>query len=105
MRHTPTPELSSGGFVMSFVMLMLFAISVTAVTGYIIVSSEFAMSNHAKEGSEVIAVAHGGLQRYLSEQMGAVVDSAGYVIGLSSCDGPGYPAPGQHRLSLCRDTW
>lgn len=66
---------------MIFVLLMLFAISITAVTGYLVVSSEFSMSNHSKEGAGVIAVAHGGMQRFLADQGGVVGDSAIYVIG------------------------
>ena len=67
---------------MVFVLLLLFAISITAVTGYLVVSSEFSMSNHAKEGAEVIAVAHGGMQRFLADQRGVVGDSVVYPIGL-----------------------
>ena len=64
------------------VLLMLFAISISAVTGYLAVSSEFSMSNHAKEGAEVIAIAHGGMQLFLADQTGVVGDSVVYPIGL-----------------------
>jgi hypothetical protein len=41
------------------------------------------MSNHAKEGAEVVSIAHGGMQLFLAEQTGAVVgDSVVYEIGL-----------------------
>ena len=82
MRHASESETSRGGFVIFFVVLMLFAISITAVTGYLVVDSEFSMSNHAKEGAEVISVAHGGMQHFLSEQTGVVGDSIVYEIGL-----------------------
>jgi hypothetical protein len=83
MRHTSAPDSSRGGFVIFFVLLMLFAISISAVTGYLAVNSEFSMSNHAKEGAEVVSIAHGGMQLFLAEQTGAVVgDSVVYVIGL-----------------------
>ncbi len=82
MRHTSAPEPSRGGFVMFFVLLMLFAISVTGVTGYLIVNSEFSMSNHAREGAEVISIAHGGMQQFLATQHGVVGDSVVYTIGL-----------------------
>ena len=82
MRHASESETSRGGFVIFFVVLMLFAISITAVTGYLVVDSEFSMSNHAKEGAEVISVAHGGMQKFLSEQTGVVGDSVVYSIGL-----------------------
>ena len=82
MRHTSAPELSRGGFVMFFVLLMLFAISVAGVTGYLVVNSEFSMSNHAREGAEVISIAHGGMQQFLAEQIGVVGDSVVYPIGL-----------------------
>ena len=82
MRHASESETSRGGFVIFFVVLMLFAISITAVTGYLVVDSEFSMSNHAKEGAEVISVAHGGLQHFLADQTGVVGDSVVYEIGL-----------------------
>ncbi len=82
MRHASASGVSPGGFVMISVLLMLFAISIAAVTGYMAVSSEFSMSNHAKEGAEVIAVAHGGMQQFLAEQTGGVGDSVVYPIGL-----------------------
>ncbi len=66
MRHASESGTSRGGFVIFFVVLMLFAISITAVTGYLIVDSEFSLSNHAKEGAEVISVAHGGMQQFLA---------------------------------------
>ncbi len=82
MKHASAPETSRGGFVIFFVLLMLFAISITAVTGYMVVNSEFSLSNHAKEGAEVISIAHGGMQQFLAEQTGAVGDSVVYSIGL-----------------------
>ena len=82
MRHASESETSRGGFVIFFVVLMLFAISITAVTGYLVVDSEFSMSNHAKEGAEVISVAHGGMQKFLSDPMGEVGNSVVYEIGL-----------------------
>ena len=82
VRYTSASGESPGGFVMISVLLMLFAISISAVTGYLVVSSEFSMSNHAKEGAEVIAVAHGGMQQFLAEQTGGVGDSVVYPIGL-----------------------
>ena len=81
MKHASASGQSRGGFVMIFVLLMLFAISITAVTGHMVVSSEFNMSNHAKEGAGVITVAHGGMQRFLADQTGVVGDSVIYVIG------------------------
>ncbi len=82
MRHPSASGPSRGGFVFYFVLVMLFAISIAAVTGYMVVSSEFSMSNHAKEGAEVISVAHGGMQRFLADQTGGVGDSVVYSIGL-----------------------
>ena len=82
MRPASESATSRGGFVIFFVVLMLFAISITAVTGYLVVDSEFSLSNHAKEGAEVISVAHGGMQRFLADQTGGVGDSVVYEIGL-----------------------
>ena len=82
MRHASESGVSRGGFVIGFVLLMLFAISISAVTGYIAVTSEYRMSDHVKEGAEVISVGHGGMQRFLADQTGVVGDSVVYVIGL-----------------------
>ena len=82
MRQESARGSSDDGFVMMFVMLMLFVISITAFTGYLVVSSEFSMSGHAKEGAEVIAIAHGGMERFLADQNGGVGDSVIYAIGL-----------------------
>ena len=82
MKHASEPGTSRGGFVIFFVLLMMFAISITAVTGYLVVNSEFSLSNHAKEGAEVISVAHGGMQHFLADQTGVVGDSVVYEIGL-----------------------
>ncbi len=81
MTRAPVSGPSRDGFALGFVMLMLFAISITAMTGFLIVSSEFSMSNHAKEGAGVIAVANGGMQRFLADQIGVVGDSVIYAIG------------------------
>ena len=70
MRSSSAPGPSRGGFALGFVMLMLFAISITTMTGYLVVSSEYSMSNHAKEGAGVVAVAHGGMQRFLADPNG-----------------------------------
>ena len=81
MRRASPIGSSRDGFAIAFVVLMLFAISISAVTGYMIVASEYSMSNHAKEGAEVTAVAHGALQRFLADQSGEVGDSVAYVMG------------------------
>ena len=81
MRLACSDRSSRGGFVLAFVVLMLFSISITSITGYLLVSAEYRMSNHAKEGAEVIAVAHGGLHRYLADQIGVPDDTATYAIG------------------------
>lgn len=69
------------GFVLAFVVFMLFAISVAGATGYMIVSSEFSMSTHAGEGSEALAVARAGLERFVAEHVGAVPDTTTYAMG------------------------
>ena len=81
MTHPSESQTSQGGFVIAVVLIMLFAISISAVTGYLVVSSEFSMSNHAKEGAEAGSIAHGGMQRFLADQSGEVGDSVIYVIG------------------------
>lgn len=72
---------SREGFVLAFVVFMLFAISVAGATGYLIVSSEFSMSTHSGEGSEALAVARAGLERFVAEHVGVVPDSTSYAMG------------------------
>ncbi len=70
-----------GGFVLAFVVLMLFTISVAGATGYLVVNTEFAMSRHGTEGAEALAVARAGLERYAAEQLGVLGDSVSYAVG------------------------
>lgn len=70
-----------GGFVLALVVLMLFAISIMGGAGYLIVSSEARMARYATQGEEALAIARGGLHRFVSEQLGVVADSMRYAIG------------------------
>lgn len=72
---------SRGGFVLAFVVFMLFAISVAAATGYLVVSSEFEMAKHSAQGAEALSVARAGLERFVAEQIGTVGDSVSYALG------------------------
>ncbi|MEX2470921.1 MAG: hypothetical protein WEA34_01985 [Gemmatimonadota bacterium] len=72
---------SRGGFVLALVVLMLFAISIMGGAGYLIVSSEARMARYATQGEEALAIARGGLHRFMSEQLGVVADSVRYAIG------------------------
>lgn len=72
---------SRDGFVVVLVVFMLFAISVAGATGYLVVSSDFVMAKHASHAAEALAVAHGGLQRFVAEQLGTVNDTAEYAMG------------------------
>jgi len=66
---------------MALVVLLLLAISLAGAAGYLVVSSEFTMARHAGQGGEALAVARGGLYRFVAEQLGPVADSARYAIG------------------------
>lgn len=74
-------RLDRRGFVLALVVFMLFAISVTGMTGYIIVSSEFELSKHSGQGTEALTVARAGLERFVAEQLGVVDDTATYALG------------------------
>ena len=76
-----TVRKDRGGFVLALVVFMLFAISVTGMTGYLIVASEFELSKHAGQGAEALSVARAGLERFVAEQLGVVDDSATYALG------------------------
>jgi len=60
---------------------MLFAISVAGVTGYMVIGNEFDLADQNAMGYKALAVARGGLERFLAEQIGEVGDSVAYAIG------------------------
>ena len=60
------------GFVLAFVVFMLFSVSVAAATGYLVVRSEFGMAKNAMDGSEALVVARAGLERFIAEHPGAL---------------------------------
>lgn len=70
-----------GGFVLAFVVFMLFSVSVAAATGYLVVNTEFAMAKQATDGAEALAVARAGLERFVAEQIGVVPDTVTYALG------------------------
>lgn len=76
-----TVKSEQGGFVLAFVVFMLFAISVAAATGYMLVSSEFSLSRHSSDGSEALTVARAGLERYVAESLGSLSDTSSYALG------------------------
>jgi hypothetical protein len=69
------------GFVLAFVVFMLFAISVAGMTGYMVVASEYELSKYAREGTEALTVARAALERFVAEQIGVVPDSVTYALG------------------------
>lgn len=69
------------GFVLAFVVLMLFSVSVAAATGYLLVNSEFGMAKHSSDAAEALTVARAGLKRFVSEEIGVVSDSVTYAMG------------------------
>ncbi len=69
------------GFVLAFVVRMLFAISVAGATGYLIVRSEFTMAKYSAQSAEALAVARAGLHRFVAEQFGVLGDTELYAIG------------------------
>lgn len=81
MRGPAKLSREQGGFALALVVMMLFAISVAAATGYLVVNSEFAMARDSDEGAEALATARAGLHRFVSEQIGVVGDSVSYAVG------------------------
>ncbi|MEX2467084.1 MAG: hypothetical protein WD995_09240 [Gemmatimonadota bacterium] len=70
-----------GGFVLALVVLMLFAISLAGAAGYLVVNAESRMARYSTQGEEAMALARGGLHRFIAEQLGVVADSARYAFG------------------------
>ena len=81
IRRRRAIRAEEGGFVLAFVVFMLFAISIAAATGYMLVSSEFSLSRHSSDGSEALTVARAGLERYVAESMGTLSDTSSYALG------------------------
>lgn len=69
------------GFVLPFVVFMLFAVSIAGATGYLVVQSEFQMAKHSDQGAEALTVARAGLERFIAEQLGAVPDTTQFALG------------------------
>ncbi|MBT8488217.1 MAG: hypothetical protein KJO65_05230 [Gemmatimonadetes bacterium] len=69
------------GFVLAFVVFMLFAISVAGITGYLVVSSEFELSKYSSQGAEALAVSRAGLERFVAEHIGTVPDTTVFALG------------------------
>jgi hypothetical protein len=74
-------DVGRGGFVLVFVVMMLFAISVASATGYIVVNTEFDMARSSDEGAEALSVARAGLHRFVAEQLGVVGNDVSYATG------------------------
>ena len=74
-------QTDRGGFVLAFVVFMLFAISVAGAAGYLVVSSEFQLAKYSSQGAEALTVARAGLERFVAEQIGVVGDSVSYALG------------------------
>ncbi len=70
-----------GGFALAVVMVLLFAIGVAAATSYQTVRTEASMSLSAKQGSEALAAARAGLERFLAEQRHALPVERTYTFG------------------------
>lgn len=69
------------GFILAFVVFMLFAVSVAGVTGYLVVWSEHELSRYSTQGAEALTVARAGLERFVAEQIGVVPDTTEYALG------------------------
>lgn len=76
-----TRRRQDGGFVLAFVVFMLFAISIAGLTGYMVVASEFEMAKGNGDGLEALTVARAGLERFVAEQLGTVPDTVSYALG------------------------
>lgn len=73
-----------GGFAVAMVVLLLFAISLAAATGYQLVRLEAELALQARNSTESLAAARAGLERYAAEHLGVPDDSTSYVVGDAS---------------------
>jgi hypothetical protein len=74
-------DAKEGGFILAMVVALLFTISVAGATGYMVVSSEFALASADQDGREALAAARAGIHRFVSEQLGQVGSTVDYAIG------------------------
>lgn len=72
---------AEAGFVLAFVVFMLFAVSIAGVTGYMVVASEFSLAKGNSDGAEALTVARAGLERFVAEQLGAMPDTVSFALG------------------------
>lgn len=79
LRNRPGTR-DQGGFALALVVLFLFAILLMAGAGYQAISMEAFQSQKARETSQALAVAQGGLDWFTGIQRGAVPDSTSYGI-------------------------
>ena len=83
--HEPDARVTArsdhGGFILAFVVFMLFAVSVAGLTGYMVVASEFSLAKGNSDGSEALTVARAGLERFAAEQLGTMPDTVSYALG------------------------
>lgn len=71
MRSRPAaPPGREGGFALAMVVLLLFTIAVAGATGYQLVSAEHELATGVEAQEEALAVARGGLERYVGEHIG-----------------------------------
>jgi hypothetical protein len=68
-------ESGRDGFVLLVVVFVLFAVGMAAATGYAVVNLEADLSSQAEESAQALAVARGGLERYMGEHLGIPEDS------------------------------
>lgn len=66
---------------LSFVVFVLFAVSVAGMVGYLVVAAESSMARGSRDGASALAIARGGLERFVAEHVGALPDTVRYALG------------------------
>jgi hypothetical protein len=69
-----------GGFALTVVVFLLFAIGVAATAGYQIVQTEAELSSYARDAGRALGIAHAGLRRYLTSIGPELDDTTQYAI-------------------------
>jgi hypothetical protein len=70
----------TGGFALTVVVFLLFAIGVAAAAGYQVVQTEAKLSSYSRDAGKALAIAHAGLRRYLATLAPPLSDTTQYLV-------------------------
>ncbi len=70
-----------GGFALPLVVFLLFAVTTAGAASYLMVQAEFSAVTLSGDNEAALAIARGGIQRFVAEQQGEPDDTVEYALG------------------------